>query len=176
MLSTVAAFIGKGREMRWVSLIAALALAGCATSQGNAPTEQPSAPTSAAASPAAASAAPTNVPNPDPLPKNYRALIVEYVKQHYVDPTSIREASIAEPFYGSPRLNLYGGPLGYVCVRANAKTRTDIYSGLKTTAYLFHNGKIVDTHRDKMGLIICRAPAPYQPFPELEAIKKGPPA
>jgi hypothetical protein len=144
--------------MRWMVVLAVWVLIGSVTAEA-----QP------ASKPVSA------VPNPDPLPRNYRAQIVENVKTRYVEPTGIREASIAKPFYGSPRLNFHGGPLAYVCVRANAQIRAGLYSGLKTTAYLFHGGKIVDTHVDKMGLIICRAPVPYHPFPELMAVRKAPP-
>src|SRR5687767_1408100 len=103
----------------WTALIA-LAVVGCAT----APTEN------TAPSPSAAAA----------FPENYRTVIIEQVRKTFVDPYSIRDASISAPIPPSSGFWASAADMTIVCVRANAKNRMGAYGGLTVWGVYFRPG------------------------------------
>jgi hypothetical protein len=102
-------------------------------------------------------------------PANYRSLALSYARQSYVDPYSIRDASISQPLqvgYG-----LTGQQMVWVvCIRANARNRMGGYTGIQETVVAF-SGNSVDASRSggAGGGTACRG-AVYEPFPELERL------
>lgn len=99
-------------------------------------------------------------------PQNYKARIINHIKESFFDPYSIRDASISTPF----AVNRIGhGEIWFVCVRANAKNRMGAYTGLKPTAYWFKNGNIqlASPTASEYDEFNC-AHAKYFPFPEIE--------
>lgn len=107
------------------------------------------------------------------FPVYYREMIIAKAKESFVDPYSIRDASISTPIPG----NSVMGQVLTVCVRANAKNRMGGYTGLKATSFVFRGGQI--TAIDNEYADISCASAIYSPFPEIEAgyvpPKSGPP-
>lgn len=99
------------------------------------------------------------------LPPKYRATLLEFLKGHLADPFGVREASITEP-----RLQPIGTESRYVvCVRFNAKDGYGQYTGAIDHVAIYFAGKLtqfVPATREQ-----C-SNAPYQPFPELEQLKK----
>jgi hypothetical protein len=106
----------------------------------------------------------------EPLPSDYRQMIVDNVRSTFFDPYSIRDAGIAAPRSGASIL----GHVQTVCVRANAKNRMGGYTGQQATAFIFRGGKITLSQGGDLGASICRG-AVYDPFPEIEAGYKPPP-
>ena len=129
------------------AVVASLSLAGCMEGAG------PSATAPATTSP----------------PENYRQLALAYARQSFVDPFSVRDASISQPLqvgYG-----LTGSTMVWVtCIRANAKNRMGGYAGLQETVVAF-SGDSLDLSRSGSagGGLACRE-AVYSPFPELERL------
>lgn len=95
-----------------------------------------------------------------PPPANYRAAVAAHVKATFVDPYSIRDASISAPIAGTSLM----GPVWTVCMRANAKNRLGAYAGLKETSFTFRDGQIMAD--DQYAAITCAAAA-YEPFAEV---------
>jgi hypothetical protein len=106
-----------------------------------------------------------------PPPIGYRATAIEYVKTTFVDPYSVRDASISQPF------PIRGGLTGqttvwYVCIKANAKNRMGGYTGLSETPLVFEGNTINKSNSEVIreyipGSTLCK-PAKYEPFPEIE--------
>src|SRR5262245_2767926 len=85
----------------------------------------------------------------NPYPGNYRELAAGYIREHFFDPYSIRDAEIAPP-----KLAMGPGLLGdgsfatpwVVCVRANAKNRFGAYIGRTATGIQVYRGKAVGAY------------------------------
>lgn len=103
--------------------------------------------------------------DPNKVPADYKAELLAYLRTALPDPTSIREAYIAEP-----ALKEFGKENRYaVCVRYNAKNRDGQYAGSKDAVAVYFAGRfnqLVEATRDQ-----C-ATAAYQPFPELERLTR----
>jgi hypothetical protein len=104
-------------------------------------------------------------------PVNYRQTVAEYVRTAWVDPYSIRDAAISQPF--PIRYGLMGqDTVWFVCVRDNARNRLGGYTGLTETPIAF-TGNAIDRNRSDIvrtemgGRTMCK-PAVYEPFPEIE--------
>jgi hypothetical protein len=103
-------------------------------------------------------------------PVNYRQAIAEYTRTAFVDPYSIRDAAISQPF--PIRHGLLGqDTVWYICIRANARNRLGGYTGMNETPIAFIGNQVdvprSDAVRNNMGATIC-GPARYEPFPEIE--------
>ena len=98
------------------------------------------------------------------LPENYRAEILAYQRSYLNDPTGIRGAAITPPVLK----NVGIGERYVVCVRFDAKAPGGAYIGERDYLAIFLAGKL-----DQMGVTRdqCQS-APYQPFPELERLKR----
>ena len=102
-------------------------------------------------------------------PTNYRPAVLAYARQSYIDPYSIRDASISEPL--PVRYGLTGSEIVWgVCVRANARNRMGGYTGLQESLFVF-SGNNLDTSRSGVrGSGFACQGAVYTPFPELERL------
>jgi hypothetical protein len=113
----------------------------------------------------------------EPLPANYRQIVAVHVRTTFLDPYSVRDASIAPPRAGSlSRPDIIWVERGWiVCLRANAKNRMGGYTGLTTSAMLVRAGAVVTSHsgEDHYEVRTSCADARYEPFPEIEAGGQG---
>ena len=98
-------------------------------------------------------------------PVNYRADIVAFMRTYLNDPSGIRGAAVSEP-----EIKTFDSTDRYVaCLRYNARRSGDQYAGPRDSLVLFLDGRldrIVDNARE-----FCKSAA-YQPFPELERLKR----
>lgn len=90
-------------------------------------------------------ATPTAQTIADAVPVNYEAQIRQAARDVYVDPGSIRDVEISEPF---PVSAVFDGSTpfphsGYaVCMVANARNRMGGYTGRQPQLFLFKQGRI----------------------------------
>lgn len=92
-----------------------------------------------------------------------RAQIIEYVRNTYKDPYSIKDAEISNYVVGD---NGQG-----VCVWANAKNSYGAYTGRKLTSFWFGDGKLTGSLEGDFGCHRMQALGiPFRPFPELERL------
>lgn len=102
-------------------------------------------------------------------PENYRQLALAYARQNFVDPFSVRDASISQPMqvgYG-----LTGSQMVWVtCIRANAKNRMGGYAGLQETVVAFSGDSLDVSRSGPAGSGTACREAIYSPFPELERL------
>jgi hypothetical protein len=126
-------------KVRTLTLAAlGLALAGCATT-------------------------PINPTTAGPYPDDYKALVAEYVRHAFKDPSSVRDAAISDPAPG----RTFAGIGWFTCLRANAKNSYGGYTGEETRALLIRDGQVVDDVDGALGGL-CQGRRVY-PFPEIEA-------
>ena len=108
----------------------------------------------------------------EPPPANYRQIIARHVHESFLDPYSIRDASIAAPKAGQlSRSDAIAVEEGWiVCLRANAKNRAGGYTGLKTTAFLVRGESVVTSHsgEDHYEVRTNCAGVAYESFREIE--------
>ena len=107
----------------------------------------------------------TTEPNTPPV--NYKAEIIAYLRTYLNDPTGVRGAFIAEP----QLRNVPGAPTQryMVCLRFNAKDSTGKYEGSRDRLVAFLTGRLdtlVPARKEQ-----CDG-ANWQPFPELEKLKR----
>lgn len=104
-------------------------------------------------------------PEPNVLPTNYRAHLLDFLQVQLTDPIGVREAFISEP-----RLQPVGTETRYViCVRYNSKDGYGRYTGVRDYVGIYFHGSLTQ--------FIPAAPqqcagAAYVPFPELERLKR----
>jgi hypothetical protein len=98
-------------------------------------------------------------------PANYRSDLIAFMQTYLNDPTNVREAQIAEPV-----LMPVNSTDRYVaCIKYNAKNSAGRYVGVKQSMAVYLRGRfnqLVDATGDS-----CKTAA-YQPFPELESLKR----
>lgn len=110
---------------------------------------------------AAAGCVPKDPEKIGPKPKAYRAAIAEQIKQQFFDPYSLRDVSISEPAEGYIAMQQ-----GWVvCVRANGKNRMGAYIGMKDTAFLINNERVIGSDPD---FPACSRLS-FSPWPELDS-------
>jgi hypothetical protein len=103
--------------------------------------------------------------DPNLVPADYKGGLLKFLQTYLADPRDVRDAFVAEP-----TLRPVGNDTRYVvCVRYNAKDFDGRYQGPKEKAAVYFAGQItqfVDARPDWCSI------APYQPFPELQALKR----
>ncbi len=100
-----------------------------------------------------------------PYPSNYRPELLALLRTYLNDPTSVREAGIAEPAQKE-----VGGRRRYVvCVRFNARGPGGRYAGVKDRAGMYVDGRL-DRIIEEPG-DLC-AGATYAAFPEMEKLTR----
>jgi hypothetical protein len=108
---------------------------------------------------------------PNVMPANYKAEIIAYMRTYLNDPTGVREAYIGQPELRqipaappTPATQRY-----MVCLRFNAKNSVGKYEGSRDRLVAFLSGRfdtLVPARKEQ-----C-ANANWQPFPELEKLKR----
>ncbi len=102
--------------------------------------------------------------DPNILPTNYRANLLDFLQNHLTDPSGVRDAHIAEP-----KLQPIGTESRYVvCLRYNAKDGYGQYVGIRDHIAIYFAGKL--TQFVPATAEQC-ANAAFQRFPQLEALK-----
>jgi hypothetical protein len=102
---------------------------------------------------------------PNILPTNYRANLLDFLQNHLTDPIGVRDAHISEP-----KVQPIGTESRYVvCLRYNAKDGYGQYVGIRDSIAIYFAGKL--TQFVPATAEQC-ANAAYQRFPELEALKR----
>ena len=99
----------------------------------------------------------------DAVPRNYRQVIADDIRNTFADPYSIRDASISQPI---PRPDLIFGNPHTVCVRMNAKNRMGGYTGMRATMFTFKDGRLSGNDPDMSS--VCTN-ASYAAFPEIDS-------
>jgi hypothetical protein len=103
--------------------------------------------------------------NPNIYPANFKTALTEFVRNFEVDAPSIRNAFVAEPV-----LKPVAADTRYVaCVRYEAKDAEGHYTGSHDHAAIFFAGAL--NQYIAATLEQC-AGAAYQPFPELQSLKR----
>jgi len=95
-----------------------------------------------------------------PYPNNYKQAVETYVKESFFDPYSLRDVALSTPQTG----HLYFQQGWVVCLQANAKNRMGGYTGMKRTALLINNGKVLQSMPDAP---FCQQVS-VTPWPEME--------
>jgi hypothetical protein len=113
-------------------------------------------------------------------PANYKPDLLSFLRTYLNDPTNIRAAAVSQP-----QLQTVGSIDRYVvCVRFNAKSSTGQYLGVQDSLAVFISGRLdrlieleragaspEELERYKPLREFCAAAA-YQPFPELERLRR----
>ena len=100
-----------------------------------------------------------------PATQEEKRIIVEYVRETFKDPYSIRDAEISYFFDNAPR----GGRAG--CVSLNAKNSFGAYIGKQFVSMVIDNGEVIRSVQDAPGCHTIEARGiEWQKFPELEAL------
>ena len=102
--------------------------------------------------------------DPNVFPASYRQEVLVFLRAQLEDPTNVRGAFIAEPV-----LKPFGAESRYAaCVRYNARSDGQ-YIGSKDRLAVFYSGQLnqlINATPEQCGT------AAYQPFPELESLKR----
>lgn len=80
-----------------------------------------------------------------PYPANWKAIVKQYIRSHYYDPTSVLDSVAAAPF--KTRNNLKDATWS-ICIINNAKNRFGAYTGRKLTILEVSNGQVDHTQED----------------------------
>ncbi len=136
--------------MRWLALLALLAVGGCATDDG--PTQ-------------AQLEAQWNAQNV--APQHYKEDVLAFMRTYLNDPTHIRDAGIS-----SPVVKKVGpGPRYVACLRYNARDGQGKYGGAKTGAAIYVAGKLDRFLDGKQAKPLCEG-VTFAPFPALAHLRR----
>ncbi len=136
--------------MRWLTLLAVLALGGCATEVGPSPGELK------------ARWEAQNI-----FPQNYKNDLIAFLRTYINDPIHIRDAAVSQP----QLKNIGPGDRYVACVRYAARVDGK-YAGPKEGAATYVSGKLdrfLDARKEAQEF--CKD-AIFAPFPELEKITR----
>lgn len=128
---------------------------------------------------AACSAEKLSLEELEPLPVNYREIVATHVRNSFIDPYSIRDASLTSPVPGELYVERVVGAYekGWlVCLKANAKNRSGGYSGQMQTVMILRGGTVVNSlSGPNIQLVADRKcdKSLYQPYPDIEAKRSG---
>jgi len=113
-------------------------------------------------------------------PQNYKPDLLAFMRSYLNNPENVRNAAISEP----QRLNVVDTERYAACLRYNAKDGSGRYTGLRDHLAIFVSGKfdrLLELGRAEAGAAgserlrplrdYCAAAA-YQPFPELEQLRR----
>ena len=114
------------------------------------------------------------------VPSDYKSDILAFLRTYLNDPTNIRSAAVSQPQLASiAPFDRY-----VVCLRFNARTGAGQYAGVKDSVAIFLLGRLdrlielervgaspEELARNKPLRDFCAAAA-YQPFPELERLRR----
>ncbi|NBJ13693.1 hypothetical protein [Microvirga arsenatis] len=100
-----------------------------------------------------------------------RAAIVQYVRENFKDPYSIRDAEISNSWRTAVSQQQLGQNALAVCVRMNAKNSFGGYTGRKANGFILVNGKVAGAEEDSAACNNPQRATGWSPFPELMAIR-----
>jgi len=104
-------------------------------------------------------------PEPNILPQNYRANLLNFLQNELANPSGVRDAYITEP-----KLQPIGSESRYVvCLRYNARNGYGRYTGTNDYVAIYFHGGLTQYVPAIAGQ--C-SNAAYLRFPELEALKR----
>lgn len=154
MVETKGATIGEESRMRWLFLLAALLVAGCASDDvGPSPAELK------------ARWEAQNV-----FPQNYKNDLIAFMRTYLNDPEHVRNAQASKPVLktvGEGERQRF-----IVCVRYRERKSNGIYAAPKDGYATYVSGKLdrfVDTQKEVAAL--CKD-TPLEPFPEMEKLPR----
>jgi hypothetical protein len=114
------------------------------------------------------------------VPENYKADLLAFMRTYLNDPENVRSAALSQP----QKIELGEADRYVACLRFNAKNSTGKYTGAKDSLAIFVAGKFDrlvelgrsgaspdEALRNKPLRDFCAA-ATYQPFPELERLRR----
>jgi hypothetical protein len=99
------------------------------------------------------------------FPANYKSELLAFMQTYLNDPTNVREAQIAEPIL----TEVISSTRYVVCFKYNAKNNEGRYLGVKQSMAVYLRGRfnqLVNITGES-----CKT-AVYQPFPELQVLKR----
>ena len=136
--------------MRFLLLLALLAVGGCSTDTGPSQAEL------------RAQWEAQNV-----FPQTYKQDLLAFLRTYLNDPSHIRAASVSQP----QRKTVGAGDRYVACVRYNARNSDGKYAGSKDGAAVYVAGKLDRFLDGKQAQPHCKDAA-YTPFPELEHLTR----
>ena len=136
--------------MRFLLLLALLAVGGCSTDTGPSQAEL------------RAQWEAQNV-----FPQTYKQDLLAFLRTYLNDPSHIRAASVSQP----QRKTVGAGDRYVACVRYNARNSDGKYAGSKDGAAVYVAGKLDRFLDGKQAQPYCKDAA-YAPFPELEHLTR----
>ena len=136
--------------MRFLLLLALLAVGGCSTDTGPSQAEL------------RAQWEAQNV-----FPQTYKQDLLAFLRTYLNDPSHIRAASVSQP----QRKTVGAGDRYVACVRYNARNSDGKYAGSKDGAAVYVAGKLDRFLDGKQAQPYCKDAA-YTPFPELERLTR----
>ena len=114
------------------------------------------------------------------VPENYKSDLLAFMRTYLNDPENVRSAALSQP----QKIALGETDRYVACLRFNAKTGAGKYAGTKDSLAIFVSGKFDrlielgrtganpdEAVRNKPLRDFCAA-ASYQPFPELERLRR----
>lgn len=138
--------------MRWLVLVSALVLAGCAGDFGTRP-----------------SALPVAGDPQDAYPVHYRQNLLAFLRSYLNDPEHLRDGAVSPPqFMTVGQVQRY-----VVCVRYNARNYTGHYAGVKGGAVVYKAGRLDHFLAEPRQVKeLCKG-ATYTPFPALAKLTRN---
>lgn len=101
-------------------------------------------------------------------PAEYRSELIAFLKTYLNNPEQVRSAQIAQPEKRSYR----GRTLYVVCLRYNARDSGGAYTGVSDRFAVFAEGRFSSLVEKEPARDMCDR-ASYQPFPEMERMKRS---
>lgn len=80
-----------------------------------------------------------------PYPTNWKSIVKQYIRSHYIDPTSVMDSEAAAPF---KTRNTLMDATWSICIRNNAKNKFGGYTGRRLTILEVRNGQVDHTQED----------------------------
>jgi hypothetical protein len=142
----------RGKQMRWLVLVAVLLAGGCATNIGPSEAELKA-----------------QWEQQNAYPQNYKADLMAFLRTYLNDPSRIRGAAVSQP----QRKQVGPGERYVTCVRYDARKSDGSYAGAKDGAATYVSGKLDRFFDEPKELVreLCKDAA-YGSFPELEKLKR----
>jgi hypothetical protein len=137
--------------MRWLTLLALLALCGCATDVGPSEAELK------------ARWEAENI-----YPQNYKNDLLAFLRTYLNDPSHVRGAGVSQPL----RKPMGLGERYVACVRYRARKDDGKYAAQKEGAATYVSGKLDRFFDSATELQVLCKDAAFEPFPELEKLTR----
>lgn len=100
-----------------------------------------------------------------------RQIVVQYVRESFKDPYSIRDAEISNSWRTEQGMQQLGSSSYAVCVRMNGKNSYGAYTGRKATAFVINQNKVITSDEDSVVCNDARRVSSWTSFPEVMSIR-----